>query len=609
MGSSRLVRASKRRLLRVALLGCLALAGGCANSSDPSDPVDLASSAAEEPGEDRSAAPGDAAAAPADRRETPPPDAGTSAEPAAAKAASDEEAGFTRERLEQLVAPVALYPDQLLMQVLMAATYPAEVAEAGAWRKSNPSLNGKALDDAIADKGWDVSVNSLVHATQALDLMVADPSWTQDLGDAFLAQQDDVLNAVQVMRNRACDLGNLKTNDRQQVIFENASSQGSSSPAPPSGNYQEGNAPAPLGRSGQQQYAEPYGQAPDGGAQPYGAQPYGAQPYATNQPWGQPYGYAQAGGVFVVPPPPRIVRIAPLQAGFLHVPVYNPRVMFGPPPPRIFYPQVMAFPQATVGVAPILSFGVGLAVGNLIWGDIDWDRRHVYRRRYGSGFYGSDRGWYLDERNWRDSMWRHDERHRRGISYMRPEFGDLWRYRERRDERVWRDWDKQGRRQDDRWRKEDEKRWREQAKVLRRDDDRRSKDDEKRWRELDKRAGKDDDRWRKEQERNRKEQDKQFRREDDRRSMPAPDRGHAMRPDKGPPPPRGGGISKGPAPSRGGGDSKGPPPPRGGGISKGGDSPKGGGPSPKGGGSSRGGGAPPKGSSSSKGGKDKHDRR
>src|SRR5262249_39026274 len=106
------------------------------------------------------------------------------------------QATFPEDRLEQMVAPIALYPDPLVTDLFMAATYPAEVAEAAAWSKQHPGLNGKELDDAIADKGWDVSVNSLVHAPQALELMGADPKWTKDLGDAFLAQQDDVLNAV-----------------------------------------------------------------------------------------------------------------------------------------------------------------------------------------------------------------------------------------------------------------------------------------------------------------------------------------------------------------------------------------------------------------------------
>ncbi len=255
---------------------------------------------------------------------------------------------FTQERLEQLVAPVALYPDPLLMDVLMAATYPAEVAEAAAWHREHPKLNGKALDDAIADKNWDVSVNSLTHATQAIELMGADPQWTSDLGEAFLAQQDDVLNAVQVMRSRACDLGNLKTTDQQRVEIEQA-------PPPPP-----------------------------------------AQPSVH----------------YVVAPPPRIVRIVPVQPEVLFVPVYNPRVIFGPPPPVIFYPRVYVYPGIAVGIAPVITFGVGITFGGLFWGDLDWHHHHVYRRHYDGGYYSGNYGY--------DDYWRHDVRHRRGVAYGQP---------------------------------------------------------------------------------------------------------------------------------------------------------------------------------------------
>jgi len=298
-----------------------------------------------------------------DAGEPAPPTGGADDPASATDAPADAAPAFTQERLEQLVAPVALYPDPLLMEILMAATYPAEVAEAGAWRKENPNLNGKELDAAIADKGWDVSVNSLTHATKAIELMAADTQWTKDLGDAFLAQQDDVLNAVQIMRSRACDLGNLKTTEQQQVIIE----------------------PAPETPPQRQQ----------------------SVPLAVAQ-------------------PQRIVRIVPVQPEILYVPVYNPRVIYGPPPPVIYYPRVMLYPAISVGVAPIISFGVGLTIGSLFWGDLDWHNHRVYSRRYGGGYYGG--GYYdryrdggynyrRDEYASRAQVWRHDARHRRGVDY------------------------------------------------------------------------------------------------------------------------------------------------------------------------------------------------
>jgi hypothetical protein len=140
-------------------------------------------------------------------------------------AAAQEEKTFRQEDLDRLLAPVALYPDPLLAQVLMASTYPADVAEAAAWSKQNAGTNGDDAVKAVADKPWDPSVQSLMAFPQALAMMGDKPDWVQELGDAFLAQPDEVMNAVQGLRRRAKDAGNLQSNEQQEVIVEPSPTQ------------------------------------------------------------------------------------------------------------------------------------------------------------------------------------------------------------------------------------------------------------------------------------------------------------------------------------------------------------------------------------------------
>ena len=124
------------------------------------------------------------------------------------------------EQLQQLVAPIALYPDSLLAQILMASTYPIEIVEATRWVKANPSLEGKKLEDAMQDQNWDPSVKSLTAFPQVLAMMNEKLSWTTDLGDAFLAEQKGLMNAVQVLREKAQAAGNLESNDQQKVTVK-----------------------------------------------------------------------------------------------------------------------------------------------------------------------------------------------------------------------------------------------------------------------------------------------------------------------------------------------------------------------------------------------------
>src|SRR5215472_2470142 len=127
------------------------------------------------------------AAPPADQQAAAPAPASAPAQPPT----------FKPEELESIVAPIALYPDDLLAQIFMASTYPLEVVEAARWSKDNPKVTGKALEDAMQKQTWDPSVRSLTAFPPVLEMMNSQLAWTQKLGDAFLAQQKDVMDAVQ----------------------------------------------------------------------------------------------------------------------------------------------------------------------------------------------------------------------------------------------------------------------------------------------------------------------------------------------------------------------------------------------------------------------------
>src|SRR5262245_30014620 len=121
------------------------------------------------------------------------------------------------EQLDSLVAPIALYPDPLLAQTLAASTYPLEVIQLQQWMDRNKDLQGKALADAVAKQPWDPSVQSMAATPEAVMRMANNVQWTTDLGNAFLAQQSDVMDAVQRMRGKAQGTGNLKTSAEQVV--------------------------------------------------------------------------------------------------------------------------------------------------------------------------------------------------------------------------------------------------------------------------------------------------------------------------------------------------------------------------------------------------------
>jgi len=127
---------------------------------------------------------------------------------------------FSQQDLDQLLAPIALYPDPLLAQILMASSYPLEVVLADRWVKANPKVTGKKLEDAMAKQSWDPAVKALAAVPQVLKLMSEKVEWTQRLGDAFLAQQKDVMESVQRLRAKAYAAGNLKSTEQQVVKAE-----------------------------------------------------------------------------------------------------------------------------------------------------------------------------------------------------------------------------------------------------------------------------------------------------------------------------------------------------------------------------------------------------
>jgi len=131
--------------------------------------------------------------------------------------AQQSEAKIPPAQLESLVAPIALYPDELLAQTLVASTYPLEIVQLQQWLAKHKDLKDKALADSVAKQPWDPSIQSMAAVPEVVDRLANDLQWTTDLGNAFLAQQQDVMDAVQRMRKKAQETGALKTNEQQQV--------------------------------------------------------------------------------------------------------------------------------------------------------------------------------------------------------------------------------------------------------------------------------------------------------------------------------------------------------------------------------------------------------
>jgi len=273
----------------------------------------------------------------------------------AAEAPAPKQAVFNQEQLDQMMAPIALYPDSLLAQVLMASTYPGEVTEAVAWSKANPKAQGDDAVKQVAQQTWDPSVQSLVAFPQVVELLGKDPVWVQRMGDAFLAQPDDVMASVQRLRHQAKDAGNLQSNQYQNVSVQVA--------APAS-------APATSGTTG-----------------------------STSAP------ASSSSTIVIEPANPQVV----------YVPSYNPTTTYGtwsyPSSPPAYYPPS---PWYTAGTALMagLAFGTGVAIVNSLWGDCDWDDHDIdvdvnrYNNINANNRIGNNQG-----------KWQHNAVHRDGVPY------------------------------------------------------------------------------------------------------------------------------------------------------------------------------------------------
>jgi hypothetical protein len=251
---------------------------------------------------------------PLPRAQQPP--TGGAQQPVAGGQPADAPA-FKAEELEQIVAPIALYPDPLVAQVMMASTYPLEVIQAARFVKANPNLKDTALNEELKKYDWDDTVKSLVSFPQILELMNEKLDWMQKLGDAFLAQRKETMDAIQRLRARAQAQGNLKSNEQQKVIVEPAVSR------PPA---------APPAQAGQ-----PAPPAPP------------AQPAETQT----------------------VIKIEPASPQVVYVPAYNPTVVYGAWPYPA-YPPYYPYPPAYAWGAAAVSFGVGMAVGASVWGGCNW---------------------------------------------------------------------------------------------------------------------------------------------------------------------------------------------------------------------------------------------
>ena len=247
------------------------------------------------------------------RDEKPAPAATTATTPPTAPAATPapaappKEVVFGVEELDQMVAPIALYPDPLLAQVLMASTYPGDVAEAAAWAKAHPDAKGDDAVKQVASQPWDPSVQSLAAFPQALATLGQDPAWVQRLGDAFLAQPDDVMDAVQRLRRQAQTAGNLESNEYQKVTVQPA-----------------------------------------------------AAPAAEAAPAAAP-----ATGGFESAPATETIIIEPSNPETVYVPSYNPNTAYGnwayPSYPPTYYPPPSSYYPLGGALATGLMFGVGVA--------------------------------------------------------------------------------------------------------------------------------------------------------------------------------------------------------------------------------------------------------
>ncbi|EFE1826558.1 DUF3300 domain-containing protein [Escherichia coli] len=303
---------------------------------------------------------------------------------------------FSTAQIDQWVAPVALYPDSLLSQVLMASTYPANVAQAVQWSHDNPLKQGDAAIQAVSDQPWDASVKSLVAFPQLMALMALmgeNPQWVQNLGDAFLAQPQDVMDSVQRLRQLAQQTGSLKSSTEQKVITTTKKAvpvkQTVTAPVIPSNTVLT-------------------------------ASPVITEPATT------------------------VISIEPANPDVVYIPNYNPTVVYGnwantayPPvylPPPAGEPFIDSFVRG-------FGYSMGVATTYALFSSIDWDdddhdhhhhddddyHHHDGGHRDGNGWQHNGDNINIDVNNFnritgehltdKNMAWRHNPNYRNGVPY------------------------------------------------------------------------------------------------------------------------------------------------------------------------------------------------
>jgi Predicted membrane protein len=249
---------------------------------------------------------------------TPAPAPAPAAAPApTAPTAPEVKSEYTTAQIDQWVAPIALYPDPLLSQVLMASTYPANVVQAVQWSHDNPIQKGDKAIQAVADQPWDPSVKSLVAFPQLIALMGENPDWVQNLGNAFLAQPQDVMDAVQKLRRLAQQTGSLKSGTEQKV---------SSTPVKRAASVQSGSTSSSVSH--------------------------------------------------VSEPTETIIKIEPANPDVIYIPNYNPTVVYGTWPDTAYPPVYLPPPQGEPFVNSFvqgLGYSMGVATTYALFSNIDWD--------------------------------------------------------------------------------------------------------------------------------------------------------------------------------------------------------------------------------------------
>ena len=298
---------------------------------------------------------------------------------------------FSTAQIDQWVAPVALYPDALLSQVLMASTYPTNVAQAVQWSHDNPLKQGDAAIQAVSDQPWDASVKSLVAFPQLMALMGENPQWVQNLGDAFLAQPQDVMDSVQRLRQLAQQTGSLKSSTEQKVITTTKKAvpvkQTVTAPVIPSNTVLTAN-------------------------------PVITEPATT------------------------VISIEPANPDVVYIPNYNPTVVYGNWA-NTAYPPVYLPPPAGEPFVDSFVRGFGYSMGvattyalfsSIDWDDDDHDHHHDDDYHHHDGGHRDGNGWQhngdninIDVNNFnritgehltdKNMAWRHNPNYRNGVPY------------------------------------------------------------------------------------------------------------------------------------------------------------------------------------------------